>query len=93
LQKLPRALIQVELAFSRQPGHPREYVQDRMRSRSDDVARFLRDVDSCIYLCGHKKMEEGVRAAFAEICRAQGLDWPSLESRLRANGRLHVETY
>jgi len=93
LLKLPRTLIQVELAFSRQPGRPREYVQDRMRTKHEEVARFLKDVDTCIYLCGHKKMEAGVREAFAEICRANGLDWSALESRLRANGQFHVETY
>jgi benzoyl-CoA 2,3-dioxygenase component A len=93
LLKLPKELIQVELAFSRVEGRPREYVQDRMRSRAEAVRRFLEDDQAYLYLCGHKMMEAGVREALDEICRWSGLDWPSLEQKMRAGGRFHVETY
>ena len=33
--RLPRELIDVELAFSRVAGKPKEYVQDRIRARPD----------------------------------------------------------
>ncbi len=93
LLKLPKSLIQVELAFSRLADQPKEYVQDRMRQKAGDVARFLGDGDAFIYLCGHKMMEAGVLQALDEICRARGLDWRQLEAQLRAQGRFHVETY
>jgi benzoyl-CoA 2,3-epoxidase subunit A len=93
LQKLPRSLIGVELAFSRVADRPKEYVQDRMRSRSDDVARLLADDDTFVYLCGHKQMEEGVMAALRDIGKAHGFDWHELRARLAREGRLHVETY
>ncbi|MFI5302217.1 MAG: benzoyl-CoA 2,3-epoxidase subunit BoxA [Polyangiales bacterium] len=93
LQKLPAELIDVQLAFSRVPGAQREYVQDRMRAQGDKVARWLQDAETFVYLCGHKRMEVGVMEAFAEICRARGVDWASLADTLRREGRLHVETY
>ena len=93
LLKLPRDLIQLELAFSRIDGRPREYVQDRMRSRGDAVWKLLQDESSFIYLCGHKMMEAGVREAFQDICRWHDTEWAPLEEKLRASGRFHVETY
>jgi benzoyl-CoA 2,3-dioxygenase component A len=93
LMKLPRSLVDVELAFSRVPGQPKEYVQDRMRARAADVGRWLADDDVYVFLCGHKRMEEGVLSAFADIARAMGLDWGEVVARMRREGRLHIETY
>ncbi len=93
LMKLPRALLDVELAFSRSSAHPRAWVQDRIRARATDVARLLTDDDCFVYLCGHKRMEEGVMEAFSEAASSVGADWAGLRERLRAEGRLHVETY
>ena len=42
LMKLPHALIDVNLAFSGVPGEPKAYVQDRIRTRAEDVAALLR---------------------------------------------------
>lgn len=93
LMKLPRELIDVELAFSRVPGRPKEYVQDRLRARGPEVARLLADDDTFVFVCGHKRMESGVLEAFADVCRAEGLDFGELGARLRREGRLHLETY
>ena len=93
LMKLPKDLIDVQLAFSRVADRPKEYVQDRMRACADKLARLVRDENTCVFLCGHKQMEEGVEAAFAEVCRAHGQDWTALREQLRAAGRYHVETY
>jgi benzoyl-CoA 2,3-dioxygenase component A len=41
LQKLPADFIDVQLAFSREPGQDRQYVQDRMLARADAVARLV----------------------------------------------------
>jgi benzoyl-CoA 2,3-dioxygenase component A len=93
LMKLPRELIDVELALSRAPDRPRQYVQDRLRARGDDVARLLRDDDTFVYVCGHKKMEEGVLSALSDIGKAHGIDWASKYDEMRRQGRLHIETY
>lgn len=93
LMKLPRSLIDTELAFSRESDGTRVYVQDRLRDRSEDVARLLDDADSYIYICGHKRMEAGVEAALTDICAAHDMHWPSLREAMREQGRYHVETY
>jgi len=93
LMKLPKSLIDVELAFSREPEQPKQYVQDRLRARTDDVARLLADPDAAFYICGHKRMENGVNLALAEICAAKGMNWEQLLPELRDSGRFHVETY
>jgi benzoyl-CoA 2,3-dioxygenase component A len=93
LMKLPRSLIDVELAFSREPDMPKQYVQDRLRARADDVANLLADSDTYLYICGHKRMEQGVEEALTDICDAHGLHWPTLHGDMREQGRYHVETY
>jgi len=93
LQKLPRSLIDVQLAFSRLADKPKAYVQDRMLACGEKLARLLADENSYVYICGHKQMEDGVEKAFARIGKAHGLDWEVLRDRLRASGRYHVETY
>ena len=90
LMKLPVDLIDVQLAFSRVSGKAKEYVQDRMRACGGKAARLLADENTYVYLCGHKQMEQGVEAAFAEIC---GVDWNAMKERMRSAGRYHVETY
>ena len=93
LQKVPRALLDQELVFSRLPDQPKEYVQDRMRGRLDDLAGLLARNGTHVYVCGLKGLEAGVEAAFAEVGAAHGLDWPALRATMREQGRYHVETY
>ena len=93
LMKLPPELIDVQLAFSREQVQPKEYVQDRIRTQAAKVAAWLRADDTYVYICGHKRMEEGVHAALTDVCRQYGLDWDALLPQLRDAGRFHVETY
>jgi benzoyl-CoA 2,3-dioxygenase component A len=93
LLKLPKDFIDINFAFSRAPGEPKQYVQDRIRARADDVARLLDDNNCHIYICGLKGMETGVDEAFRDACRSHGKDWDALLPALRAQGRYHVETY
>ncbi len=93
LMKLPRSLIDVELALSRQPDQPKQYVQDRIRARREDMARLLADQNTHIYVCGLKGMEAGVEEALADVCRDSGQDWSLLRREMRESGRYHVETY
>jgi benzoyl-CoA 2,3-dioxygenase component A len=92
LEKIPEALLQKHLVFSRQ-GDKKEYVQDRMREQKDAVTELLQDKNTHIYICGLKNMEHGVEAAFSDIAASMDSDWNSLKETLRAEGRYHVETY
>jgi benzoyl-CoA 2,3-epoxidase subunit A len=93
LMKLPEDFIDINLAFSRVPDQPKQYVQDLIRAHGDRVAGLLKDENSYVYICGLKGMEKGVEEAFVDACRANGLDWGALLPDLRAQSRYHVETY
>jgi benzoyl-CoA 2,3-dioxygenase component A len=93
LQRLPKEFIDINFAFSRVPGEPKHYVQDRIRERGADVVRLLDNPDCYIYICGLKDMEAGVDDAFRAACGAHGRDWELRLPELRAQGRYHVETY
>jgi benzoyl-CoA 2,3-dioxygenase component A len=93
LMKLPKEFIDINFAFSRVPGQPKQYVQDLIRARHDAVWRQLNDADCYIYLCGLKGMEKGVDEAFRDVCRQHGGDWDALLPQLREKSRFHIETY
>lgn len=93
LTRLPKEFIDINLAFSRVPDQPRQYVQDLIRARADEVVRLLKDDNTYLYLCGLKSMEQGVDEAFGDICGRHGLDWKTLLAELLRQGRYHVETY
>ncbi|MEF7612808.1 benzoyl-CoA 2,3-epoxidase subunit BoxA [Aquincola sp. MAHUQ-54] len=93
LQNLPKDFIDINLAFSRQPEQPKRYVQDLIRERSADLAELLKDGHTHIYVCGLKSMEEGVVLALRDVAQQAGLAWDTLGPMLKAEGRLHLETY
>jgi benzoyl-CoA 2,3-dioxygenase component A len=93
LQKLPKDFIEVHLAFSRELGQPKRYVQDLMRERASQLAALLEDPNAYFFVCGLKAMEDGVVAALREIALHAGLDWSQVSASLRSQGRLHLETY
>ena len=93
LAKLPKDFIDVNLAFSRVSGRPKQYVQDLIRDRGERVFEFLQDEDAYIYVCGLKGMEQGVEAAFRDVCAQRGREWTELRPKLLDQNRLHIETY
>lgn len=93
LMKLPKSFIDINLAFSRTPGQPRTYVQDLMRARATEIAELLKSDDTHLYVCGLKGMEDGVIDALRYAADQHGLDWRALHPKLKAEGRLHLETY
>ncbi len=93
LQKVPTALLEQELVFSRLAGQPREYVQHRMAMRGPELAELLRRPATHVFLCGLKGLEAGVDDALAIVGRDGGFDWPTLRAAMRAEGRFHAETY
>ena len=93
LQSLPRDFIDIHFAFSRTPGQPKTYVQDRLRERAADLAPLLQDGNCFFYVCGLKAMEDGVMQALRDVAQGAGLNWDEVGERLKKEGRLHLETY
>lgn len=93
LTSLPQDFIATHLAFSRHPTQPKQYVQDLMWSRRDAVAELLSCDNTHIYVCGLKGMEDGVLTILDKIATHAGIEWEALWSRLKSEGRLHLETY
>ncbi len=92
LLKLPTSLIDKHFAFSRLPGEPRCYVQDKLRENAPAVAELLKS-DTYIYICGLKGMEAGVMEALRDVCATAGISWETLHQTMVDEGRFHVETY
>ena len=57
------------------------------------MGELLSDPKTYVYICGLRGMEEGVDKAFAQIAENIGEDWEGLRTKLREDGRYHVETY
>lgn len=93
LNKVPESLLQKHLVFSRIPGAPKEYVQDRMMVEEEAVAEMLADANTHIYICGLRGMEEGVEKTLTNIAESIGQPWSALRDTMREEGRYHVETY
>ena len=64
-----------------------------MRERAADLALLLQDAGTFFYVCGLKSMEEGVVLALREVAQNAGLNWETVGAGLKAEGRLHLETY
>jgi hypothetical protein len=64
-----------------------------MRERPRTSPRLVADPQRSSTSAGLKGMEAGVLDALRDIADAHGLDWPTLWSRLKSEGRLHFETY
>ncbi len=93
LAKIPDAVLNKQLVFSRVEGEKKEYVQERMIAEAELVSDLLKSEDTYIYVCGLKEMEEGVEDAFETIASSSGLNWSDIRNQLREDGRYHVETY
>ena len=92
LQGYVQSELHRELVYSR-GACEKEYVQDRLRRRADDIAALLRKDKTHLYVCGLCGLEEGVEAALTDIGREHGLDWTAMKPELRRAGRLHIEVY
>ena len=93
LQKVPESLLEKHLVYSRVPGQPKEYGQDRMRKDAHRLGKLIESDKTHVFICGLKGMETGVDEALADICRSHERDWATLKSAMRRDGRYHVETY
>src|SRR6266536_1350982 len=90
------ANAQLACAFSRVPGLPRIYVQDRIRQLANTVWPLLQD-GAAIYVCGSTHMAAGVRATLAGLHAEQaGADAAASEAwlaELAADKRYLVDVW
>ena len=93
LKKVPETLLKKHLVFSRVPGQPKRYVQDKLREEQGAISDILADPGAHIYVCGLRGMEQGVEEALGNITEAMGLQWSALRDAMREEGRYHSETY
>jgi benzoyl-CoA 2,3-dioxygenase component A len=93
LNKIPNRVLRKHMVFSRIPGAPKEYVQDRLMVEAEEIAELLGDERTHIYICGLRGMEAGVEKAFINIAESVGVSWGALKSAMRNEGRYHIETY
>lgn len=85
--------LDLHLALSREAGQPKCYVQDLIRAQAKDMVGRLLDRNTYVYLCGLRSMEAGIESVLGEICSASDRSWTELAAAMRAEGRLHIETY
>lgn len=55
------------MGYSREPGQPKQYVQDTIKSNSKLLKELLVHGDSHIYVCGDSNMAHAVSASFAAV--------------------------
>jgi len=55
------------VGYSREPGHPKQYVQDAIKSSSKLLKDLLAHPNSHIYVCGDSNMANAVSASFAAV--------------------------
>jgi cytochrome P450/NADPH-cytochrome P450 reductase len=64
-------ITKLQVAFSREPGQPRTFVQHLIQREGDHVWDLI-EAGAVIYVCGNANtMAPGVRAALMDICRAK----------------------
>ena len=93
LAPLAPAALELHLALSREPGCEKRYVQDLIAQEGSSIFELLADANCYVYLCGLKGMEHGVLAAFESVCREHGLAWSGIHEMMKAQRRIHIETY
>jgi cytochrome P450 / NADPH-cytochrome P450 reductase len=90
------AQTQLACAFSRVPGLPRVYVQDRLRRLGDTVWSLL-ERNAVVYVCGSTHMADGVRDAVRDLHRERtGSDEATADqwlAALSADGRYLVDVW
>jgi benzoyl-CoA 2,3-dioxygenase component A len=93
LNKIPHRVLRKHLVYSRIPGAPKEYVQDRLTVECEEIAELLGDPSTHVYVCGLRGMEAGVEQAFVNIAESVGVSWTAMRDAMREEGRYHIETY
>ena len=85
--------LNLAVALSRAPDAPRQYVTKAIAGSMDRLLPLLARGDAHLYVCGIRALQTDLLAALATGCKAAGEDWESLQERLKAEGRFHIETF
>ena len=94
LQKVPDGLLRKHFAYSRVPGEPKTYVQDRMRATAGrGVGISEARPHAHLYLRPEGHGERRRRSAGRYLPRLRARLGRRCASDMRAQGRYHVETY
>jgi NADPH-ferrihemoprotein reductase len=95
-----KSLFEIDCAFSRpspSENKEKEYVQDRVLSRRDDVLKFLLEDEACWYICGRIQLATGAKSAVKQILsESQGWTAERSESyieELKRSGRLKEDVW
>lgn len=79
-------LSKFTMALSREPDHPKQYVQDALLAEKDEFWRLFSAEETLLYICGEELgMIKGVNDALSTIIREneQITDEKALQSRLQ----------
>nr|QCX35688.1 Nitric Oxide Synthase 2b [Nautilus pompilius] len=91
------ALTNVHVAFSRQPGQQKTYVQDLILRDAKSVYRTLARQNGHIYICGDVSMatdvSEMLEEVFMQCCESGREDAKSFIHHLRSSGRYHEDIF
>ncbi|XP_064460172.1 nitric oxide synthase-like protein isoform X2 [Ornithodoros turicata] len=91
------ALKDVHLAFSRVPGQPKFYVQDRLNERAQELHKLLMKDGGHLYVCGDVIMADGVNKAVRNILRDHGKvsdeEAEALMDKMREENRIHEDIF
>lgn len=90
-----KSLLDVNYAFSRM--EKREYVQDRMVSRQQDVLRLLLEDQASAFICGSVKLSKGVKGTLRQLI-GNHRGWEEKEcvkyiEDLKGSGRLREDVW
>ncbi|CAN0369821.1 unnamed protein product [Lampetra planeri] len=91
-------LKSAHVAYSRQPGCPKRYVQDVvLEELGEELSMVLSDVGGHVYVCGDVTMAQGVQTALQEVLgRTRGLSpqqAAQLLSTMKDNNRYHEDIF
>lgn len=81
------ALTDVFVAYSREPGVRKTYVQDKIKEQQELVGQVLSNPNSHFYICGDTRMANSVSMAISKI-----IGQKALESMVN-DGRWHEDVF
>jgi len=61
------AITHLLIAYSREPGTEKQYVQDVFKAKADVLRPMIQHPMCCVYVCGQHTMPNNIRTAIAEV--------------------------
>eukprot|EP01060_Flectonema_neradi_P026732 TRINITY_DN3599_c0_g1_i2.p1 TRINITY_DN3599_c0_g1~~TRINITY_DN3599_c0_g1_i2.p1 ORF type:complete len:404 (+),score=90.66 TRINITY_DN3599_c0_g1_i2:3847-5058(+) len=90
--------LKVSTAFSREPGKPKQYVQDKIRQQSSEIWKWVNDDKCSLFICGDAQfMAPGVESALKDTFQKHGNMTSEQAAKylkdLEKAGRFHKDVY